>query len=89
MLGTDNEEEFDSCGLQYPDLSITILHFVARILGRNWNSFCVLKVGERGKHQTRLAFFTLVNMTHSFSNVRAGLPRVCLNNAMMYSKVPP
>ena len=63
ILGTDNDEEFDTCGLQYPYLSISILHLVARILGLRCKSFCLLNVEESGKHQKLLAFFTLVNMT--------------------------
>jgi hypothetical protein len=33
VLGTDNAGELDTCGFQYPLLSISILHFVARIFG--------------------------------------------------------
>ena len=51
ILGTDREEEFDTCGLQYPDLSISILHLVTRILSHNCKSFCLLNVEESGKHQ--------------------------------------
>jgi len=89
IFGTDNVEEFDTCGFQYPYLSISILHLVARIFGLRCKSFCLLNVEESGKHQKLLAFLTLVNMTYRFSNDRAGLPGVCLSNAMMYLKVPP
>ena len=51
VLGTDNEKESDTCGLQYPDLSISILHLVARILGRICKSFCLLNIDESGKHR--------------------------------------
>ncbi len=34
IFGTDNAEELISCGFQYPSLPISILHFVARIIGR-------------------------------------------------------
>ncbi len=52
ILSTDNDEEFDTCGLvQYPYLSIFILHLVARILGLRCKSFCLLNVEESGKHQ--------------------------------------
>jgi hypothetical protein len=34
VLGTDNAEELEICGFQYPLLSISIFHFVARIFGR-------------------------------------------------------
>jgi hypothetical protein len=51
ILGTDSEEKFDTCGLQYPDLLISILHLVARIHGRRCKSSCLLNVEESGKHQ--------------------------------------
>ena len=51
ILSTDSEEEFDTCGLQYPDLLISILHVVARILGCNCKSFCLLNVDKSGKHR--------------------------------------
>jgi len=41
VLGTNNEKKSDTSGLQYPDLSISILHLVARILGRICKSFFV------------------------------------------------
>jgi hypothetical protein len=34
VFGTDNAGELDTCGFQYPLLSIPILHFVARVFGR-------------------------------------------------------
>ena len=34
VFGTDNAGELDTCGFQYPLLSTSILHFVARIFGR-------------------------------------------------------
>jgi hypothetical protein len=34
VFGIDNAGELNTCGFQYPLLSISILHFVARILGR-------------------------------------------------------
>jgi hypothetical protein len=34
VFGTNNAEELDTCGFQYPLSSISILHFVARIFGR-------------------------------------------------------
>ncbi len=34
IFGTDNAEKLLTCGFQYPSLPISILHFVARILGR-------------------------------------------------------
>ncbi len=34
IFGTDNAEELLTCGFQYPSLPISILHFVARIFGR-------------------------------------------------------
>ena len=46
VLGTDNEKETDICGLQYPDLLISILRLVPRILGRICKSFCLLNVDE-------------------------------------------
>jgi hypothetical protein len=33
VFGTNNAGELDTCGFQYPILSISILHFVARIFG--------------------------------------------------------
>jgi hypothetical protein len=33
IFGTDNAGELITCGFQYPLLSISILHFVARIFG--------------------------------------------------------
>jgi hypothetical protein len=33
IFGTDNAEELLTCGLQYPSLPISILHFLARIFG--------------------------------------------------------
>ncbi len=33
IIGTDNAEELLTCDFQYPSLPISILHFVARILG--------------------------------------------------------
>ena len=51
VLGTDNEKESDTCGLQYPDLLIFVLHLVARIFGRICKSFCLLNVDESGKHR--------------------------------------
>jgi hypothetical protein len=33
IYGTDNAGELVTCGFQYPLLSISILHFVARIFG--------------------------------------------------------
>jgi hypothetical protein len=63
IFGTDNNDEFDTCGFQYPYLSIPILHLVGRIFGLRCKSFCLLNVEENGKHQKLLAFFTLVNMT--------------------------
>jgi hypothetical protein len=33
VLVTDTTGELDTCGFQYPVLSISILHFVARIFG--------------------------------------------------------
>ena len=52
ILGTDNNEEFDTCGLHYPYyLLIFILRLVARILGLRCKSFCLLNVEESGKHQ--------------------------------------
>ena len=63
IFGSDNNDEFDTCGFQYPYLSISILHLVARILGLRCKSFCLLNVEERGKHRKLLAFFTLVNIT--------------------------
>ncbi len=35
IFGTDNAEELLTCDFQYPSLPISILHFVARIFGRN------------------------------------------------------
>jgi hypothetical protein len=49
IFGTDNAEELNTCGFQYPSLSISILHFVARIFGRNWYNFALLNDGESGK----------------------------------------
>jgi hypothetical protein len=63
IFGTDNNDEFDTCGFQYPYLLISILHLVARIFGLKCKSICLLNVEESGKHQKLLAFFTLVNMT--------------------------
>ncbi len=63
IFGTDNNDEFDTCSFQYPYLSISNLHLVARIFGLRCKSFCLLNVEESGKHRTLLAFFTLVNMT--------------------------
>ncbi len=83
VVGTDNEKESDICGLQYPDLSISILQLVARILGRICKSFCLLNVDESCKHRKLLASSTLVNMTYRFSNDKAGLSGVCSSNAMM------
>ncbi len=60
ILGTDSEEEFDTCGLQYPDLLISILHLVARILGCICKGFCFLKIEERGKHQNDWPFSLLL-----------------------------
>ncbi len=34
IFGTDNAEELLTCGFQYPSMLISILHVVARILGR-------------------------------------------------------
>jgi hypothetical protein len=34
VFGTNNAGELDTCGVQYPLLSISILHFVARRFGR-------------------------------------------------------
>ena len=51
ILGTDNDEEFDTCGLQYPYFPISILHLVARIYGLRCKSFCLLNVEESGKYQ--------------------------------------
>jgi hypothetical protein len=34
VFGIDNAGELDTWGFQYPLLSISILHFVARIFGR-------------------------------------------------------
>jgi hypothetical protein len=51
ILGTDSEEAFDTCGLQYSFLLISILHLVARFFGRNCKSFCFLNIEESGKHQ--------------------------------------
>ncbi len=51
ILGPDNNKEFDTCGLQYPYLLISILHSVARILGLRCKSFCLFNVEESGKHQ--------------------------------------
>jgi hypothetical protein len=36
VLGTDNAEELDTCGFQHPVLSISILHFIARIGNNKW-----------------------------------------------------
>jgi hypothetical protein len=33
IFGTDNAQELITCGVQYPSLPISILHFVARIFG--------------------------------------------------------
>jgi hypothetical protein len=89
IFGTDNNDEFDTCGVQYPYLLISILHLVARIFGLRCKRICLLNVEESGKNQKLLAFFTLVNMTYRYSNDRAGLPGVCSSNAMMDLKVPP
>jgi hypothetical protein len=35
IFGTNNAGELVTCGFQYSFLSISILHFVARIFGRN------------------------------------------------------
>ncbi len=51
IFGTDNAEELITCGFQYPLLSISILHFMARIFGRKWYNFALLNAGESGKHQ--------------------------------------
>ncbi len=83
IFGTDNAEELITCGFQYPSLPISILHFVARIFGRNWYNFALLNDREIGKHQNLQAFFTLVNITYSFSKVRVGLPGVCSSKAMI------
>ncbi len=34
IFGTDNAEELFTCDFQYPSLSISILHFLARNFGR-------------------------------------------------------
>jgi hypothetical protein len=34
VFGTNNAGELDTCGFQYPLLSISILHFKARTFGR-------------------------------------------------------
>ncbi len=83
IFGTDNAEELITCGFQHSSLSISILHFVARIFGRNWYNFALLNDGESGKHQNLQAFFTLVNITYNFSKVRVGLPGVCSSKAMI------
>ncbi len=51
IFGTDNAEELITCGFQHPSLPISILHFVARIFGRNWYNFAFLNDRESGKHQ--------------------------------------
>jgi len=51
VLGTNNEKESDTCGLQYPDLSISNLHLVARILGCICKNFSLLNIDESGKHR--------------------------------------
>ncbi len=83
IFGTDNEEELLTCGFQYPSLPISILHFVARIFGCWIYNFALLNAGENGKHCNLQAFFTLVNITYNFSNVRVGLPGVCSSKAMI------
>ncbi len=50
IFGTDNAEELITCGFQYPSLPISILHFVARIVGHKWYNFALLNDGESGKH---------------------------------------
>ncbi len=62
VFGIDNAGELNTCGFQYPLLSISILHFVARILGRKWYSFALLNAEQSGKQQNRQAIFTRVNI---------------------------
>ncbi len=83
IFGTDNAGELVTCGFQYPLLSISILHFVARIFGYKWYNFALLNAGDSGKHQNLQAIFTLVNITYNFSKVRVGLPGVCSSKAMV------
>ncbi len=83
IFGTDNAEELITCGFQYPSLPISILHYVAKIFGRNWYNFALLNDGESGKHQNLQAFFNLVNITYNFSKVRVGIPGVCSIKAMI------
>ncbi len=83
IFGTNNAEEFLTCGFQYPSLPISILHFVAKIFGHKWYNFDLLNSGESGKHQNLQAIFTLVNITYNFSKVRVGLPGVCSSKAMI------
>ncbi len=88
MLGRESAGEVDVQGLQYPYLSMSICHFVARLFGLKWKSVRVLYFGESGKHK-KVAFFTCVNITCSFSKVSAGLPGLCSSSPTMYLKVPP
>jgi hypothetical protein len=50
IFGTDNAGELVTCGFQYPLLSISILHFVARIFGRKLYNVALLNAGDSGKH---------------------------------------
>jgi hypothetical protein len=50
VFGTDNAGELDTCGFEYPLLSISILYYVARIFGRKRYSFALLNAGDSGKH---------------------------------------
>ncbi len=43
IFGNDNAEELLTCGFQYPSLPISILHFVARILGQLEKKSCSQK----------------------------------------------
>jgi hypothetical protein len=83
IFGTNNAEELVTCGFQYPLLSISILHFVARMFGCKLYNFALLNAGDSGKHQNLPAIFTLVNITYNFSKVRVGLPGVCSSKAMI------
>jgi hypothetical protein len=83
IFGTNNAGESVTCGFQYSISSISILHFVARIFGRNLYNFALLNAGDSGKRQNLQAIFTLVNITYNFSKVRVGLPGVCLSKSMI------